>query len=725
MVMGYSKFNYENYLEQNKLREAHRFQPLFEAIENAFNSIEERSLEEPSFQDGRIEIRIQRVKQGTFGEIPRSTLAPSEITGFSVIDNGVGFRPVNWTAYQEVYTSYKKAKGGKGVGRLSYLQAFDHADVKSVYLHEGKCYCRKFKIVRSEGGTTQETNNETESEKQLTILNLHSFNLRLRRKSPKAFDAIARQITEHFFKRLSVGSQIAIFLKDEWDGREIDLRKFCNEEMVLEKAEAPLTVGSHTLRVTHTKCRTRVADKHQAHFCADNRVVTSYPLNHIHLPAKGALASGDNKYFYVAFVEGEVLDSEATQDRLGFTLADKADSDGDDGLKYGDSALPSIEELIVAIGIAAKEFLKADIDPLLEQHRKRIESFCRSGVIYLPLLKHRMDKLMLIPINLPDADFEQAIWKVYHDWKSEVRQNFNQMAKTIRENVQDFRVYRESYREALRDLNQMAMHELAMYITDRRAVIDFLWDRLRASNNGKFQDEDAIHDIFFPRKETSMDIAWDESNLWLIDERLAFQQFAASDLPFREQMADSNSQQRPDVNVLYDRVFDQTFAFTDCDLTPFNSVTLIEFKKPERKNYDEKENPVAQAVRYIKEMRDKKVFTHSGHVFRISDNAPIHIHVICHIVDELRGHVDIYNPIATPDGEGLIIYLHQYKAYIQISSFEKLIADARKRNEGFFRKLGIDRADWRDTKVNSFSNTEHIPEVIESEIGFGAMPPVT
>ncbi len=705
--MGYSKFNYENYLDQNKLREAHRFQPLFEAIENAFNSIEERVLVEPSFQEGRIEIRVQRVKQGTFDEIPRTALAPSEISGFSVIDNGIGFRPANWTAYQEVYTSYKKAKGGKGVGRLSYLQAFDHADVKSIYSHEGKCYCRRFKIVRTQGGTSGETNNEIEAQDNLTVLNLLSFNLRLRRKSPKTLDAIARQVAEHFFKRLSVGAQVAIYLKDEWDGREIDLRKFCNEEMVLQKAEVAIEIGSHTLQVTHTKCRMRVADKHQAHLCADNRVVSSHPLGTSHLPAKGALTSGDNKYFYVAFVEGEVLDKEATQDRLGFTLSDKSEHDSDDELQYGDNALPSIEEIVSAVGTAAKEFLQADIDPLLEEHRKRIESFCRADVIYLPLLKQRMDKLMLIPVNLPDADFEQAIWKIYHDWKSEVRQNFNQMAKTIRENVKDFRIYRESYREALRDLNQMAMHELAMYITDRRAVIDFLWDRLGASGNGKFQDEDAIHDIFFPRKETSMDIAWDESNLWLIDERLAFQQFAASDLPFRDQMADSSSLQRPDVSVLYDRVFDQTFAFTDCDITPFNSVTLIEFKKPERKNYDEKENPVAQAVRYIKEMRDKKVFTHSGHIFRISDNAPIHIHVICHIVDELRGHVDIYNPIATPDGEGLIIYLHQYKAYIQISSFEKLIADARKRNEGFFRKLGIDRSDWRDVKGSNVELVEH------------------
>lgn len=468
--------------------------------------------------------------------------------------------------------------------------------------------------------------------------------------------------------------------------------------MVLEKTDESVVVGSHSLRVTHTKCRMRVADKHQVHLCADSRVVSSHAVGCNHIPSKNSLANGDSKYFYVAFVEGDILDQEATQDRLGFMLPDEA-ANGAGELSYGESALPTIDEIIEAVGCAARQFLKADIDPLLEQHKKRIVAYCKADVVYRPLLKQQIDQLMLIPVNLPDAEFSQAIWRVYHEWKAEVRQRFNQMARTVRENVRDLEVYRDSYRDALRDLNQMAMHELAMYITDRRAVIDFLWDRLKASKSGKFQDEDAIHDIFFPRKETSMDIAWDESNLWLIDERLAFQQFTASDIPLRDQMPDSDSRQRPDVNLLYDRVFDQTFAFTDSELTPFNSVTLIEFKKPERTNYDEKENPVAQAVRYIKEIRSKKVVTHSGHTFRISENAPIHIHVICHIVDELKAHIDIYNPIATPDGEGLIMYLTHYKAYIQVYSFEKLIADARKRNEGFFKKLGIDRDDWNEAKA--------------------------
>jgi hypothetical protein len=712
--MAYSKFNYRNYLDQNKLKEAHRFQPLFEAIENAFNSIEERIHEDPSFKDGKIEIHIHRINDATLDNIPTTSITPPLIHGFSVVDNGVGFRPINWNAYQEVYTSYKKARGGKGVGRLSYLQAFDHAEVDSIYIHDGKYYRRTFKVMRTKAGTSGEVNVEIEEETQITILRLESFIQKLQRKAPKALHAIASQIVEHFFKRLSVGSQIAICVRDEWDGAEIDLKKFCNEEMVLQKSEVALATGAETLHVTHTKCRTRVADRHQVHLCADGRVVASYPLGTTHVPAKGPLANGDNKYFYVAFVEGGVLNQAATQDRLGFTLSDRPETTEGDKLIYGESLLPSIEEIIDAVGNAAKEFLKSDIEPLLHQHRLRIETFCRSNVMYLPLLKQKMDQLMLIPVNLPDAELEQAIWKIYHDWKSQVRHNFSQMAKTIRENVNDFRVYRAGYREALRDLNQMAMHELAMYILDRRAVIDFLWDRCSASSTGKFQDEDAIHDIFFPRKETSMDIAWDESNLWLIDERLAFQQFAASDLSLSVQMPESKSQQRPDVSVLYDRVFDETFAFTDSDFTPYSSVTLIEFKKPERKNYDEKENPVAQAVRYIKEIREKKVFTHNRHIFRMSDNAPIHIHVICHIVDELRGHLDVYNPIDTPDGEGLIIYLHNYKAYVQISSFEKLIADARKRNEGFFRKLGIDRHNWQDTVSSAAARAEDKSVVAES-----------
>ncbi len=118
----------------------------------------------------------------------------------------------------------------------------------------------------------------------------------------------------------------------------------------------------------------------------------------------------------------------------------------------------------------------------------------------------------------------------------------------------------------------------------------------------------------------------------------------------------------------------------------------MEFKKPERSSYNEKENPVAQAIRYIREIREKKAFTRDNRVFRLQPNSPIYVHVICHIVDNLLDEIQGYNYCQSTDGEGIWLYMDKLNAMVEIISFEKLIGDARKRNEVFFQKLGIDGA---------------------------------
>ena len=72
-------------------------------------------------------------------------------------------------------------------------------------------------------------------------------------------------------------------------------------------------------------------------------------------------------------------------------------------------------------------------------------------------------------------------------------------------------------------------------------------------------------------------------------------------------------------------------------------------------------------------------------------NAPIHVHVICHIVDNLLDEIQGYNYCQSTDGEGIWLYMDKLNALVEIVTFEKLISDARKRNEVFFQKLGIDQ----------------------------------
>ena len=491
--MPYDRFNYVHYLAQHKLSEGNRFHPLFEAIENAFNAIEESQR-----SDGVVRVIIRReCAQPVLEDDDKKSYSPSPVTGFEVVDNGVGFTDENWAAFNEVYTAHKKAKNGKGVGRLSYLLAFEKASVESKWKENGQGNLRRFVIDKQSGASGGDVE-MCEVDDDLTIVKLDGLVAHLKNKCPKNVQTIARHIVEHFFSRFSSKERITCLLEDEWDAAEIDLYKFCQDEFLLEQSADSFLVGNHQIQVNHTRCKTGAVKQHQVVFVADGRVVTSKELPPRFTATRKALTKGADRFFYVAFVSGDVI--QATENRLGITLPDEGNDESRTLLEDDPDAPPTKQEVVNAAGRAAKEFLESVLRPLQEEHRDRINEFCKRNFAFRPLLTQRMDTLLEISIGVPDEEFEQAVRQIYHQWKSDVRSDFNQMAKTIRENVEAWNEHRDRYREVLESVSEMAMHELAECVTDRRAVIDFLDDRLRQSDSGRFQDEDAIHDIFFLRQ---------------------------------------------------------------------------------------------------------------------------------------------------------------------------------------------------------------------------------
>lgn len=689
--MLFDRIDYDNWLNQQRLGTRSRFQPLFEAIENAFNAIEETKR-----SDGSVEIVILRdlsqkklFPDGAEGE---TIASPDHPIGFRVIDNGIGLDEQNWTSFKTVYTPHKKQRGGKGMGRLTYLLAFKAVTIESHFQETDKTFLRRLELKR--GAKMLEDAEfpvELDGQHCGTTVTLERFYDHLLQGCPKKADAIARHIVRHFFRRLNQTADVSLTLRDEWDDTAIDLRELCRREFVFEQTPESIQINNREFRVMHVRCRTTIAERHEVMLCVGGRVVKGVTLPpSFTMTSKTLETTEGESFYYVAFVESDVLDAVMRQDRMSFNLDEiddqntLPDPDADDH--------PSIATIVNFVGKAARRFLEQILTPLQEKHRERVSDFCKKNVVYRPLLKHSMDELLKIPVGLSDPEFESHVASIYHLWKSDLRNRFNAMAKTVRENEAELSSYRTQYTEMLTELSDMAFHELANYVVDRRAVIDFLDDRLRASPTGKFQDEDAIHDVFFPRRVSSDDVAWDESNLWLIDERFAYQQYVASDLSFQKHATlNSKSKNRADIATYYDRAFDLTYAFAEGERNPsFSSVCLIEFKKPERTTYNEVENPVAQVLRYIREIRKNIARLDDGHAFRIHEASPIHVYVVCHLVDEVMEYLNDHAYIRTPDGDGVVFHVPNQNALVQFITFEKLIADAKKRNDVFFRKLGID-----------------------------------
>lgn len=173
--------------------------------------------------------------------------------------------------------------------------------------------------------------------------------------------------------------------------------------------------------------------------------------------------------------------------------------------------------------------------------------------------------------------------------------------------------------------------------------------------------------------------------MWLIDERLVFHLFLSSDKAIRQlPVVESSSKKEPDIIV-----FDRAFAFSDARDVPFTSITIIEFKKPQRDDYSERENPFSQISKYINDIRDGKAKTVAGRPMPIPPNLPFYCYVVCDITPTLREWALYFELEPTPDNLGFFGYKRAFRAYFEVISYSKLVADAEKRNKVFFQKLGL------------------------------------
>lgn len=111
--------------------------PVFEAFVNSIHAIEDYKefYDNPNYQ-GEIKIRVNRgagQSNATDGKVERKN---KDIISFEIEDNGIGFNERNFESFLTSESDYKLARGGKGIGRFSWLKAFERAEIKSIYTDE-------------------------------------------------------------------------------------------------------------------------------------------------------------------------------------------------------------------------------------------------------------------------------------------------------------------------------------------------------------------------------------------------------------------------------------------------------------------------------------------------------------------------------------------------------------------------------------------------------------
>ncbi|GGC40593.1 hypothetical protein GCM10011386_35810 [Parapedobacter defluvii] len=675
------KSNIANKVRNTSLPRTKPLLPLYEAISNSIHSINE--LSKTQNLKGRIIINLLRNgSPDILKDLPEVDEYP--IHSIEIIDNGVGFNDANMTYFIEADTDHKIEIGGKGVGRFVCLKAFKKIIVSSNFIVDGSLTQRCFEYKNTKEGIHNfEENIISNNQERMTRLVLSEYRDEYQKSVPNNLVQIARELVNHFLLYFIEDSAPEIIVRNQ-NNHEVNCKNLFNTEFQKEIRSEPFEISDQEFTLYLTKSYKSLS--HKIHYCAHHRSVKEEGLIS-KIPDLGKYSikeDENNQFYYQAYVVSNFLDEHVDTERVGFNFPIEEDEEDMTLIqeislaKIRNSAVEKIEELLA-------DYLSAVREAKINNYRPTINDELPQ---YRAVFSHRLEEVKKLPPSLSKQKLDIELYKIEANWKVEVKEEAQKLLEETKD-IQNLDEYKIRYEKFLTQFNEVGQIDLARYIVHRKTVIDLLDEFINITSESRFQDEDIIHNIFFPIRSSSDEVLSENQNLWLIDERLTYHSFLASDKRFEKiGNLDVDSKDRTDLLI-----YNDALAFSEDKRAPHNSFTIVEFKKPQRNNFqdfDAERNPMEQCERYIETLLEGKVKDRNGRFISVDPNTPFYVYIVCDITPSLERILRSREYIQTPDKLGYFTVKSQYyKAYIEVLPFEKVLKDAQKRNRILFDKLGI------------------------------------
>ena len=286
-------------------------QPLFEAISNAIHSTQDKYGDRVA-RDGRIIVTV-------------STNREKDDVWATIEDNGVGLDETNWDAFTTTDTDNKINIGGKGIGRLLWLDCFEEIIISSVFQDDAGFKQRSFRFVLAL--EEQIKDHEVADALGKTSTSFHAKFKGLRHngyfeKFPGRGIYVFQHITSHFLPTFIGGRcpQLTVHVGDETQDYPEAIEAIVRRrepEIALETEEYGI------LNLTLMECdKVASADlkgSHFVHFIAHDRTVHSQSIDG-KLGLKYFGEMGDRVFH--AILTGNYLDINVNQERTAFQFKD-------------------------------------------------------------------------------------------------------------------------------------------------------------------------------------------------------------------------------------------------------------------------------------------------------------------------------------------------------------------------------------------------------------------
>lgn len=644
-------------------------QPLFEAVSNALYAIEDR-------------VVLGRTEQGQV-RIDITNLTHPGKFRVEIADNGIGLDADRYEAFQTIDTDFKRTRGGKGVGRLFWLDAFERVKVESMFMEGGsvKKRCFAFALSNDEQILEEDLPDGYVGRQQLgtTVICEGLRGSSYQKAFPKQKAAFLRYFSAHFIADFLVGNgaRVQVIL----DGEPTTYPEAVADLVVgrdLETGEFEIEdYGKFSVRgfACDKEASTGLDGNHQLHLLANGRTVESRKVDGLIGLATIAAGGRDDLYFH-GCVTSEYLDERVNEGRTAFNIP---------------------EAILKEISRKCVEQVRATV--LAEQmigynagRRQSYDDFVSRHPIYG--FDDPDVQLARVPFNAQTPEeFATGLVK-YQIRRDEERQStMENVIELLAKGEEIPESFAERLQKAVREVQSSEQLALAQHVVRRKLVLDLmgkLLTRVR-ERDGKQDDyhlEQTLHSFIVPMHIIGNDANEKRSrahDLWILDERLAFTRAFSSDKRFDALLKDSQNGERSDL-IVWDfasglGVADPARDGETVDTTrPLDKVMIVEFKKPGRTSYGPEDQIHFQITKYIDELREGEIEGFGRQRIRISRDCVFYCYVVADIEGDLKRQLSTWAKSA--NGQGRFMPLQgDVNGSIEVIQWQDLVNDAWARNE--------------------------------------------
>lgn len=619
--------------------------PMFESISNSFHSIQDRFGAE-EISKGRIEINI--------------TKQPSSI---SVKDNGTGLNAASMDSFLTPFSGHKLKRGGKGFGRFISFKVFEDIIYISRHLKDESIETFTFKF-------------DVKAEKEIqfiptfeSLIDEVGCGVLLRSPYP-AFqdvsekmddDEIIGRIIRYFLPYFISGRMPD--LKIRIDGKDYDpydkFRQLFKPDHAVTKTISILG-QPHEFQISVSQSeKGSLFPRHAMLLFADDRIIGSGRSIEAKIGVPHFTGPDGKNRVVIASVSGTYLNTHANTARTDIEASEEEI----------DEIADFVSELVLETQGEYRETRRQD------QEKSLTSVFYRNPLLRTAVTQDLSSYVRSKPIHWGAEQFVSDLaLRRYRDqgrWERE-----------LAEKTKNYDALKKAREEILAHIAQENKEALASYVAHRRTVIDLAERIIGVQDDGSTSLEDVFHDIIYPRHRDSENTKFYQHNLWMLDERLAFVSYISSDRTVhggRRQAGDK---------VADLVMFDECGLFRNSDS---NSLVLVEFKRPGRNDYrygDPQKDPIQQVFETVAKIRqEKSLVTSSGIRMQVPDGTRMYCYVVADIEKNLKEIIDDHDFDPTWDQQGYYRYHDKRDAFVEVLGYEKLVADAKKRNSSFFEVL--------------------------------------